>query len=190
MLNWVPLPVTLFLAGSMGFPVFFLILGWKVFSLSLWLFSWLLKQYNLAQHLWSLLSSASSHQPRTWTRLSQQLLWKPAMDNERSINRAVSPLIQKAVFPILKPGLVVSFLKKKQVLKIILIIFWCIHTGLYFPRFFSQEPGKNLLYGHESSGCAGLGSCQVPWHNKFSIASCRADAYQEHRKGNNANTAH
>lgn len=124
MLNWVPLPVMLSLADSchddsMGFPVSFLILRWKVFSLSLWLFSWLLKQYNLAQPLWSLLSSAILHQPRIWTRLSQQLLWKPATGNERNINRAVSPLIQKAVVPISKPGLVVSLKKKKKDLKLL-----------------------------------------------------------------------
>lgn len=70
MLNRVPLPVMLSLTGSMGFPISFLILEWKVFSLSLWLFSWLLKQYNVAQPFWSLLSSASLHQLRTWSRLS------------------------------------------------------------------------------------------------------------------------
>ena len=53
---------------------------------------------------------------------------------KRSINRAVSPLGHKAVFPILKTHLrdVFNF---KKVFKIILIAFWFIHTGSHFLGF-------------------------------------------------------
>lgn len=84
---------------------------------------------------------------------------------KRSINRTVSPLGHKTVLPILKTHHYEVFnKKKKKVFQIILIAFWFIRTGSYFQGrpWNSEDLGKNLLYGHESWGSAGLGSCQVP----------------------------
>lgn len=127
----------------------------QVLYLWLWLFSWLLQPRTLAEPLQSQLSSASLCPRPHFSYLSYRIKYRWW---NKSMNTTFSPLNHKTVFPILKthPHEVVNLKKKIKTKKCISNILNCL---LIWFEGFSEDLGKNFLYGHESWGLGGFGGC-------------------------------